>query len=123
MPDAIRWTIAFGRDHDARLTRTIRFRQRVLPAELSYEGDEAGFWIELRGAGNSLIYRRVIDDPFRDEGPAGERALETDRSPAALRDSVLSVVTPFVPGSELVVMSSGLTNERALPVFRSKVPD
>jgi hypothetical protein len=62
---SIRLTFAYSGD-DVRLVRT-ELVAMISPgiATAPPEGDQAGYWIEVRDAGGNLLYHRPLHDPLR----------------------------------------------------------
>ena len=123
MPTAVRLTFEFEGRAQPRV-RSTQFLDKQVAASDSREPytDMAGFWVDVIGAEQQVLYRTVTTDPReRLEGPWGDPGDRLTRT--AVRDrGVFSVVVPEIAGAARVEVWASEGAERAKAIVSLPFP-
>lgn len=102
--------------------RVRRVDRRTCISDEIIDGPLSGWWIDLLDGSGRVLYRRLIDDPFRGaEVPrdeSGELVSLPSRNVAAVR-----AVLPDIRGANTVVVMQDAGRDRAaVPLYRAALP-
>jgi hypothetical protein len=100
-PRAIRLTFSYQRNK-IELTEADRIAMNVPPSDqIEATQSVTGFWLELRGADERTLFRRIMHDPIPyDQEIFSDQSGEIVRRPVASPYGIFTVVIPEIKGME-----------------------
>jgi hypothetical protein len=104
VPPALRFPLEYDEASLRMLERSPLEKQTAPSHDWEGADGESGFWVEVRSAANTVLYRRVMDDPlYRFEAPVNDNGqLRSASMPG--RSGTFTFVVPIVSGAHTLMI-------------------
>lgn len=100
-----------------------RVIQRTLPSAPLYDGPLSGSWVDLRDAGGRVLYRQLLQDPWRGAEVPADKTGRLVQLRGRL-EGLIRVLVPDLPGAAtIVLMHSRDQNRPAVALLKRALPE